>query len=134
MPCVMDVGSTKQMIVDAMTTLPAHLQAVGGHPMTGAVTAGTSQPTDRLFEGRAFVLCRTPSTRPETMAAVKQLLSDFKAKVVEMTAAEHDAAVALVSHLPQLLALPLAPGLRSRVADRAVAGRRRVSRARAGRR
>jgi prephenate dehydrogenase len=104
---LMDVGSTKQMIVDAMTTLPAHIQAVGGHPMTGAVTAGTSEPTDRLFEGRAFVLCGTPSTRPETMAAVKRLVSDFNARVVEMTAADHDAAVALVSHLPQLLALPL---------------------------
>jgi prephenate dehydrogenase len=129
---VIDVGSTKRMIVDAMAALPEHIQAVGGHPMTGAVTAGTSEPTGRLFAGRAFVLCPTPGTRPDTLTALKKLLGDFQARVVEMTAAEHDAAVALVSHLPQLMALSLleifdratpasrslaAGGFRSRVAD-----------------
>jgi prephenate dehydrogenase len=104
---IVDVGSTKQMIVEAMSALPHRLQAAGGHPMTGAVTAGTSEPTSRLFDGRAFVLCPTPSTRPETLNALKQLVADFKARVVEMTAAEHDSAVALVSHLPQLMAFPL---------------------------
>jgi prephenate dehydrogenase len=90
-----------------MAAFPERLQAVGGHPMTGAVTAGTSEPTSQLFERRAFVLCPTPFTRAETLTAVKQLISDFKARVIEMTAADHDAAVALVSHLPQLVAFPL---------------------------
>lgn len=104
---VIDVGSTKGQVVDAMSRLPARIQAVGGHPMTGALTAGTVEPSPTLFEGRRFVLTPTPSTRPETMTWLTNLLRDFKAEVIEMTASAHDDAVALVSHLPYLLPVPL---------------------------
>jgi prephenate dehydrogenase len=104
---VMDVGSTKGSIADAMSTLPARLQAIGGHPMTGVLTTGSTQPGARLFEGQRFVLTPTSRTTPTTLDWARRLVADFKADVVVMEASRHDHAVALTSHLPYLISLPL---------------------------
>lgn len=104
---VLDVGSTKGRIVAALNMLPDRLQAVGGHPMTGAITAGVSGPHAGLFEGRHFVLTPTRTTRPATLAGATSLVGDLGAVVTVMEADRHDAAVALVSHLPYLASLPL---------------------------
>ncbi|MGE0552794.1 MAG: prephenate dehydrogenase [Gemmatimonadales bacterium] len=104
---VIDVGSTKSRIVEAMGSLPKRIQSVGGHPMTGAVTAGVAGPNPDLFVGRRFVVTPTPTTRPETLEAGIELVRALDADVVEMGAVAHDAAVARVSHLPYLMAVPL---------------------------
>jgi len=109
---VIDVGSTKRLVVEAMDRLPERIQCVGGHPMTGPATAGVSEPDAGLFEGRRFVVSRTRTTRVATLTGAVGLASDLGAEVVEMDAAEHDAAVALVSHLPYLVPLPLLAAFR----------------------
>jgi len=104
---VIDVGSTKGLIVDAMSGLSDRLHAIGGHPMTGPLTAGSSLPSGRLFAGTRFVLSPTARTTPSTLDWALRLLSDFGANVVVMDANEHDRAVAVTSHLPYLISLPL---------------------------
>lgn len=104
---VLDVGSTKRTIANAMSALPERLQAIGGHPMTGALTAGSARPSARLFEGQRFVLTPTARTTPETRDWAQRLLTDFKADILVMDASRHDQAVAITSHLPHVLSLPL---------------------------
>jgi prephenate dehydrogenase len=104
---VLDVGSTKSAIVDAMNGLPERLQAVGGHPMTGALTTGSNHPNARLFAGQRFVLTPARQTTRATVEAVEGLLRDFRADPVVMDPSRHDRAVAVMSHLPYLMSLPL---------------------------
>lgn len=82
---------------------------VGGHPMAGRETSGFAAAEPTLFHGCAWVLCLEPESTPLsgwlTLAA---LITRLGARVVPATAAEHDRAVAGVSHVPHLLATALA--------------------------
>jgi len=61
-----------------------------------------------LFVGRPWVICRDGETPPEALALVEDLALDLGAVPVEMTPEEHDRSVALVSHVPQVIASLLA--------------------------
>ncbi len=82
---------------------------VGGHPMAGRETSGFGAADPELFAGCAWVLCLEPgeTVLPDwlTMAA---LVTALGARAVPATAADHDRAVAAVSHVPHLLASALA--------------------------
>jgi prephenate dehydrogenase len=85
---------------------------VGGHPMAGRETSGFASADANLFAGCAWVLCLDPADEPVTTLSdwltVATLVTSLGARVVPATAAEHDRAVALVSHVPHLLASALA--------------------------
>jgi prephenate dehydrogenase len=100
---VTDAGSTKGEIVRRA----AGLNFVGGHPLAGKEQRGAGAAEAGLFRDRPYVL--TP-LGPLTSAAAefRSWLGCMGAKIIEMTPAEHDAAVALTSHLPQLVSTALA--------------------------
>ena len=82
---------------------------VGGHPMAGRETAGFAAADPDLFSGCAWVLCLEPGeTDLGDWLTLAGLVTALGARVVPATAAEHDRAVARVSHLPHLLAVALA--------------------------
>jgi prephenate dehydrogenase len=81
---------------------------VGGHPMTGRETAGFGSSDPGLFRGRAWALCLEPNvTGLDDFLDVTALATSLGARVVPTTADEHDRAVAIVSHVPHLLAAAL---------------------------
>jgi prephenate dehydrogenase len=80
----------------------------GSHPMAGKELSGPGAASARLFEGRPWVLCPSPQTGAAAVQATRQVAEQCGAEVVELTAEEHDAAVALVSHLPQVAASAVA--------------------------
>ena len=80
----------------------------GSHPMAGKEQSGPAAASGELFVGRPWVLCPSERTSPEALAAVRQIAEQCGAEPVVMTAEEHDAAVALVSHLPQVAASAVA--------------------------
>ncbi|MEJ7702652.1 MAG: prephenate dehydrogenase/arogenate dehydrogenase family protein [Geodermatophilaceae bacterium] len=86
---------------------------VGGHPMAGTEQSGFAASDPGLYDGAAWVLCLQEDTDLTKWLRVAAVLTGIGARVVPATAAEHDAAVAQVSHLPHLLAAALA----STVAD-----------------
>ena len=53
---IMDIGSTKAQVVEAMNQLPTTVAAIGGHPMTGATTSGVAGANPLIFRDRVFVL------------------------------------------------------------------------------
>lgn len=100
---VTDVGSVKVPIVAAAAHLP---HFVGSHPMAGGETSGASLSSSSMFQGATWVLT-SDDAETDDLRRVEDLVTSFGANPVVMTAAEHDAAVARVSHLPHVLAAAL---------------------------
>ncbi len=104
---VMDMGSTKGDICDAMAELPHHIQPIGGHPMTGKETAGYEAAEPGLYKGATWVLTPLPRTSQETIDLSLELVRAVGAKPVVLEPRRHDKLVAAISHLPFLLASAL---------------------------
>jgi len=100
---VTDVTSVKKPVLD----LIGDLNYVGGHPMAGKETSGFRAADPRLFDGCAWVLCLEERTSTADWLLLADLITQLGARVVPTTAAEHDRAVAAVSHVPHLLAAAL---------------------------
>ncbi len=105
---IMDVGSSKRAIVEAMDCLPKHIQAIGGHPMTGVLTAGVTEPCAELFDGRIFFLIPTARTTQKSLLWLQKVITQIGAVIKIVNAQEHDRAAAIMSHLPHALSIMLA--------------------------
>ncbi|MBI4829128.1 MAG: prephenate dehydrogenase/arogenate dehydrogenase family protein [Nitrospinae bacterium] len=107
--CVMtDGGSVKAKIVAYMEEkLPSSVRFVGGHPIAGKETSGAAAAGADLFKGRYTILTPTERTNPEALALVRALWRSVGAEVETMTPAEHDHALAFISHLPHVAAFAL---------------------------
>jgi len=106
---ITDVGSTKESIVEALDgQLPRGCRFLGGHPLAGREKAGSAHARAELFDGRLAILTPTKNTRAEDFDFLEQFWSDLGSVVVQMSAAEHDRAMALTSHLPHAVAVALA--------------------------
>ncbi len=104
--------STQSRVQREVETHNCHPARVcGGHPMGGSERSGPAGASARLFQGRPWVICPGPGTDAEVRSAVEGLARDCGAQPMVLTALEHDRAVALVSHLPQLAASALAARL-----------------------
>lgn len=104
---LIDIGSTKADIVDAMANLPIGVQAIGGHPMTGKESNGVEASDGALYRGRPFVLCAARRTTPAARERALALVDALGALPIEMDAHKHDQVVAAISHLPYLLSAAL---------------------------
>lgn len=104
---VLDLGSTKQAVVAAMDALPERFAAIGGHPMCGRESAGLASAAADLYRGQTFVLCPGRRTTPAVRSTVLAVVEAIGARPLLLDAAEHDALVAAVSHLPALVAAAL---------------------------
>lgn len=104
---LMDIGSTKQDICDAMGRLPIGIQAVGGHPMTGKEVSGIEESDASLYVNRPWVLCPTRRTTPAARVRALEFIEAIGAVAVEMDADRHDKVVAAISHLPYLISASL---------------------------
>lgn len=105
---VTDVGSTKASVVNQVERLmPAGTSFIGGHPMTGAETAGVQGADRYLFENAVYILTPSPNTDEEALSKIKLLIEGLGARCIEIDPQEHDIMVAAVSHLPHLVATAL---------------------------
>lgn len=103
---VSDVGSTKQSALAAFTQhLPQHLpQCVAAHPIAGSDRSGALAAQFGLYQDKKLILCPHETQNPEAEALVGQLWQAVGAQIFRMSAQEHDAVFAAVSHLPHILA------------------------------
>jgi len=103
---VTDVGSIKARPLAQLEASGADVSRyVGGHPMAGRERAGPEAASASLFAGRAWAVTPHPRSSATAVETVRRLAEMCGASVVELTPADHDAAVARVSHLPHLLAV-----------------------------
>ncbi|MBE2242698.1 MAG: prephenate dehydrogenase [Burkholderiaceae bacterium] len=103
---LMDVGSTKREVVDAARrVLKDRVSSfVPAHPIAGKEVAGIVNADATLYNGRQVILTPLRQTQPELVQKATDVWSALGAQVLRMTAENHDAAFAAVSHLPHLLA------------------------------
>ena len=102
---ITDVASTKGAIVRRADD--AGLPFVGGHPMAGREMSGYSASSEDLFTGRPWVVVPGAAAREADIVRVEELASRAGGRPVRMSAADHDAAVAAISHLPLLASAAL---------------------------
>ncbi len=100
---LIDLGSTKHDICEAMGQLPIGVNAIGGHPMTGKENSGVTASDETLYQNRPFVLCDTRRTTPATRERALAFVDALGAVAFEMEAERHDRIVAGISHLPYIL-------------------------------
>lgn len=101
---VTDLASVKHGVLIALLDAGAPTRRyVGGHPMAGRERSGAVAARGDLFVGRPWVVCPDDAD-PAAVAVVGDLALDLGAVPVVMSAVDHDAAVALVSHVPQVAA------------------------------
>jgi prephenate dehydrogenase len=109
---VTDVGSTKAAICEAARAAFAksNLAAsfIGSHPMAGSEKSGLSARDSHLFENACWIVCPDEGQPSEPCERLAFFLESLGARLVQLDPKVHDATVAHVSHLPQLLATALA--------------------------
>lgn len=105
---VMDMGSTKLMVMEAMNALPARFDALGGHPMCGKEVGTLANADAGLFKEAPFALVPLPHTTPHLRQVALELVALIGARPVWLTAEQHDQWTAFTSHVPHLLATALA--------------------------
>ena len=105
---VTDTASTKAHIARvASQTLPHPENYVPGHPMAGSEVNGIEGARPDLFEGAHWILCPDAATPAEHFTRLHELVTSLGARVISLPREQHDAAVAVVSHVPHVVAAAL---------------------------
>ncbi len=105
---VTDVGSTKASVVrDLAPLMPAGVHLVPAHPMAGTEYSGPDAGFAELFQGRYCIVTPLPGSDPAAVEAVAELWRRCGSMIETLDPATHDKIVAIVSHLPHLLAFTI---------------------------
>jgi prephenate dehydrogenase len=105
---VTDVGSVKASVVAELGAIfRGRGRFVGSHPMAGSEQTGIGAARAELFEDAACIVTPDASSDASAVAEVGAFWKTLGGRVLEVSPAEHDEIVALVSHLPHLLAATL---------------------------
>ncbi len=103
-----DVGSTKGSVIrDVAPLLPPGVVFVPAHPMAGTEHTGPDSGFATLFEGRYTILTPLEGTPPEAIERVREFWRRCGSMIETMDATTHDKVVAIVSHLPHLIAFTI---------------------------
>jgi prephenate dehydrogenase len=100
---VSDVSGVKAAVVGAV----AHPRFVGGHPMAGSEQVGLEGAHGDLFVGVSWVLTPTAETDLEAFDRLRAVVASLGADVVVLSPEDHDRMVAMISHVPHLVAATL---------------------------
>jgi prephenate dehydrogenase len=107
-----DVGSVKGEVELKVKTISAlSTRFLPTHPMAGREIGGTGSARADLFQGRSWILTPSPDLKPASKAIVLELIHLLGAMPIELSAEDHDRAVAKISHLPQVAASLIAKQL-----------------------
>lgn len=106
-----DISSVKTKPVAEVSALGLDMSRfLPSHPMAGREVGGAESARGDLFQGRPWIIDST-GVDPQLLAAGRELIEICGAHLIDMAIGEHDQAVALVSHLPQIMSSALAAAL-----------------------
>jgi prephenate dehydrogenase len=100
---ITDVSGVKTAIVAAAD----HPRFIGGHPMAGSEQIGLGGAASDLFEGAVWVLTPTTETDLNAFERLQSVVGELGADILVLTPGDHDRLVAVVSHVPHLVAATL---------------------------
>jgi prephenate dehydrogenase len=104
---VTDVCSTKKPVMELLAGLPPGIYGIGGHPMAGSEKRGIGASDRFLFENAVYVLTPANDTPAEVVTKTATLIRRTGAQVKLMSPGQHDRVVALISHVPHIMAAAL---------------------------
>ena len=108
-PCiVMDMGSTKRLIVESMSLLPERFDPIGGHPICGKEKLSLANAERTLYYAAPFLLTPLERASARALSAANQIIEAIGAKATILDPVEHDRILAATSHLPFLISSALA--------------------------
>jgi prephenate dehydrogenase len=109
---ITDAGSTKEQIVAKVDAALAARRGgprfIGSHPLAGDHRTGPEHARADMFDGRMVVITPTDATRPAAVTEASGFWQSLGANVISMPPGKHDAALAITSHLPHLVAIAMA--------------------------
>jgi cyclohexadieny/prephenate dehydrogenase len=102
---VTDVGSTKASVIQQMAPhIPAGVHFIAGHPIAGTEKSGPDAGFATLFDNRWCILTPTPDADAGAIAKLTRFWTACGSRVDVMEPAHHDMVLAIVSHLPHIIA------------------------------
>lgn len=107
-PFVLDFGSTKRVVCQAMADLPGRFDPIGCHPMCGKETCGLESADSSIFRDAAFAIVPLERSSENARTAAESLAGLLGSRPVWTDAESHDRHVAATSHLPFLVSNSLA--------------------------
>jgi prephenate dehydrogenase len=105
---VMDAGSTKEGIIEAIKDHPKKGRFVGTHPMWGTEYSGPEAAVREAFAGKATVICNKEDADEDAVELVEKIYRELGMHLVYMNAHDHDVHVAYVSHISHITSFALA--------------------------
>lgn len=105
---VMDMGSTKAQIIDAVAAHPNRGRFVAAHPMWGTEFSGPEAATVYAYAGKAAIICNASDSDADALATAEQLLKNIGMYLVYMDAHDHDVHTAYISHISHITSFALA--------------------------
>ncbi len=103
-----DTISTKAHVLEAAQEyLGNQCDYIPGHPMAGSERNGIDGAREDLFQGINWILCPDASTVPEHFQEMHEFITGLNARVISLHREDHDRAVAIVSHVPHIVASSL---------------------------
>ena len=104
---VVDFGSTKAAICEAVKRHPKRAQFLAAHPIAGTEYSGPDAAVPELYKGKTIMLCDTAHTRVALLDKAKKVFGQLEMNIREMDPVEHDKHIAYVSHLSHITSFRL---------------------------
>jgi len=104
---VVDAGSTKLQLCEAVASHPKRRNFLAAHPIAGTEYSGPSAAIDNLYEGKLAIVCEVEKTAINLQERAMIAFAALQMRVRYMGAKEHDIHVAYVSHLSHISAFML---------------------------
>lgn len=104
---VIDFGSTKAAICEAVKNHPKRNQFLAAHPIAGTEFSGPDAAIPNLYDGKTIILCEAEQTRSDLLLRAEKLLKKLNMVVRQMSSLAHDKHIAYVSHLSHITSFML---------------------------
>lgn len=111
---VIDMSSTKRVIVESVRNHPKRKNFVAAHPMSGTENSGPNAALEDLFKGKITILCDNEDSGPQHLAMAEKMFQVLGMNIAYMSADEQDHSTAFISHLPHAAAYALANAVQSK--------------------
>jgi prephenate dehydrogenase len=105
---VLDLGSTKRLLIEAVKHHPKRGRYVATHPMWGTEYSGPGAAVKNAFENKAVVICNAEDSDEDALNWVKVMYKKIGMHILEMEAGAHDLHAAYVSHISHITSFALA--------------------------
>jgi prephenate dehydrogenase len=106
---VIEVGSTKSPVIEAIKNHPNRPNFVATHPMAGTEFSGPEAAIQHLFDGKMCVLCDVQDSKPGLVEIIKKMyVEGLKMNIIFMESSAHDVHTAYISHISHICSFALA--------------------------